>query len=146
MSRTDSLRFRQSGATLVAALIAFMSALPLAGARWALTPILLVPLAAGIWAWRAGTDVDAAELRVRALFGTTVIAWDRVAELAPDPRGHVAALLTDGHMIRLTGVRAKDLPAVVAVADGRLDTDRTGDGSVAVDDAVDQRPPGDEPA
>ena len=144
MSRTDTLRFRQSGATLVAVLIAFMSALPLAGARWALTPILLIPLAVGVWAWRAGTDVDTDGLRVRALFGSTHIPWQRVAELAADPRGRASALLADGHTIRLTGVRAKDLPAVVAVASGRLTTD--GDASIPVDDAVDQRLAGDEPA
>lgn len=121
MSRTDVLRFRQSGATLVAALIALVGALPLAGSRWSLLPILLVPLAAGGWAWRAGTDVDATGLRVRALLATTTVAWDRVAELAADPRGRVSALLTDGNMIRLTGVRAADLPKVVAASGSALD-------------------------
>lgn len=120
MSRTDSLRFRRSGATLVAALIGFVGALPLAGSRWVLTPILLVPLAVGVWAWRAGTDVGPAGLRVRALLGTTFIAWSRVAELAADPRGRAAALLTDGSMIGLTGVRATDLPTVIAAAGGSL--------------------------
>lgn len=164
MSRTDSLRFRQSGATLVAALIAFVSALPLAGSRWALTPLLLLPVGFGVWAWRAGTDVDAAGLRVRALLGTTAIAWDRVAGLTADPRGRASALLTDGHEIRLTGVSAADLPAVVAAAGGHIDTpdpaspepaitdadtvpgSSDGAGSVPVDDAVDQRLPRDEPA
>ena len=81
------LRVRKSGALLVAALIAFVGAVPLAGARWALAPILLIPLAWLVWAWRAGTDVYPDGLRVRALFGTTTVPWPRVTELAPGPRG-----------------------------------------------------------
>lgn len=120
MSRPDVLRFRQSGATLVAALIAFVGAIPLAGSSWALAPVLLVPLVAGVWAWRAGTDVDHAGLRVRALFGSTTVAWSRIAELAADPRGRVSALLTDGHVVRLTGVPATALPQLVAAGGQQL--------------------------
>jgi hypothetical protein len=113
VTASRSLRFRQNGAILVAVMIAFVGTIPLAGASWALAPVILVPLAAGAWAWRSGTDVDEAGFRVRALFGNRSIAWSRVVELASDPRGRVSALLTDGHMIRLTAVRSADLPAVV---------------------------------
>jgi hypothetical protein len=108
------LRVRKSGALLVAAVIAFVGAIPLAGTRWALTPILLIPVAVLLWAWRAGTDVYPDELRVRALFGTTRVPWARVAELAPDSRGQVAALLDNGNVIRLTGVTKDNLPSVLA--------------------------------
>jgi hypothetical protein len=107
------LRVRKSGALLVAALIAFVGTVPFAGVRWVLAPILLIPLAVLIWAWRAGTDVDTESLRVRALLGTTVITWDRVAELAPGPTGQVSALLTDGTVIPLTGVTVGNLPVVL---------------------------------
>ena len=107
------LRVRKSGALLVAALIALVGTVPLAGVRWSLTPILLIPLAVLVWAWRAGTDVDTESLRVRALFGKTVVPWSRVAELAPDPRGQVAALLTDGMVVPLTGVTQGNLQAVL---------------------------------
>jgi hypothetical protein len=116
-----ALRFRRSGALVIAALIAFVGTVPLAGARWALAPILLIPLLAMIWAWRAGTDVYPDALRVRALFGSTTIPWSRVAELAPDPRGRVSALLDNGNVIRLTGVTAADLPAVVEVSEQKID-------------------------
>jgi hypothetical protein len=115
------LRMRRSGALVVAALIAFIGAVPLAGARWALTPILLLPLLAMIWAWRAGTDVYPDELRVRALFGTTTVPWSRVTELAPDPQGRVSALLDNGNIIRLTGVTTANLPAVIAVSEQKID-------------------------
>jgi len=122
VSRKPALRVRKSGALLVAALIAFVGTMPLAGARWALTPILLIPFGIGVWAWRAGTDVFPDRLRVRALFGTTEIPWSRVAEMAPDARGRVSALLDNGNVIRLTGVTTANLPAVLAAGGQQIST------------------------
>ena len=133
------LRVRRSGALLVAALIAFVGTVPLAGTRWALAPILLIPLAVLVWAWRAGTDVYPDALRVRALFGTTTVPWSRVAELAPDRNGRVSALLDNGNVIRLTGVTTTNLPAVIAA--GSQDV-----ASIPVDNPVDEGHPGDEPS
>jgi hypothetical protein len=115
------LRIRRSGALLVAALIAFVGTVPLAGTSWALAPILLIPLLGIIWAWRAGTDVYPDALRVRALFGSTTVPWSRVTELAPDPQGRVSALLDNGNVIRLTGVTSVNLPAVVAVGEQKIE-------------------------
>jgi hypothetical protein len=112
--RKPLLRVRKTGALLVAAVIAFVSAMPLAGARWELTPILLVPAAIFVWAWRSGTDVYADELRVKALVGSTGVPWQRITELAPDPRGRVSALLENGNVIRLTAVTQDNLPRVLA--------------------------------
>jgi hypothetical protein len=52
----------------------------------------------------------------------------------------VSALLTDGKVIRLTGVTTANLPAVIAAGGQEMDA-----GSVAVDDPVDERLPGGEP-
>jgi hypothetical protein len=112
--RKPLLRVRKTGALLVAAVIAFVSAVPLAGAKWELTPILLIPLAIFVWAWRSGTDVYPEELRVKALVGSTRVPWPRIAELAPDPRGRISALLDNGNVIRLTGVTRGNLPRVLA--------------------------------
>jgi hypothetical protein len=136
VSRKPVMRVRKSGALIVAALIALVGTIPFAGARWQLAPILLIPLAILIWAWRAGTDVTPEGLRVRALFGSTRIPWSRISELAPDDRRQVSALLTDGKVIKLTGVTTANLAAVIAVS-GQ---------SVSVDDPVDQGLPGGEPA
>jgi hypothetical protein len=121
---------------LVAALIAFVGTVPVAGVRWSLTPILLIPLLAGVWAWRAGTDVYPDALRVRALFGSTTVPWERITELAPDRQGRVSALLDNGNVIRLTGVTKANLPAVIAAGEQKL--------SIPVDDPVDQGLSGDE--
>jgi hypothetical protein len=122
VSRKPKLRVRRSGALVVAALIALVGTIPVAGARWSLAPILLIPLAVLVWALRAGTDVDADSLRVRALFGSTSVPWARVAELAPDQRGQVSALLTDGTVVPLTGVTAGNLPAVLQAGGQQVST------------------------
>lgn len=140
MSRKPALRVRKSGALVVAALIAFVGTAPFAGASWQLAPIMLIPLFILFWTLRAGTDVSPDGLRVRALFGSTRIPWSRVDQLGPDARGRVSALLTDGKVIRLTGVTTANLPAVIAAGGQELDA-----GSVVVDDPVDERLPGGEP-
>lgn len=114
MRQKPVLRVRKTGALLVAAVIAFVGAVPIAGARWELAPLLLIPAAAFVWAWRAGTDVYPDELRVKALIGSTRVPWPRVTELAPDRSGQIAALLDNGNMIRLTGVTPHNLPRVLA--------------------------------
>ncbi|MEU7170550.1 MULTISPECIES: PH domain-containing protein [Micromonospora] len=120
MSRADTVRFRHNQAILVAAIVAFIGALPLASARWWLLWVLLVPLAVAVWAWRAGTDADARELRLRALVGQRRVPWNRVAELAGDARGRAVARLDDGEVVVLPAVRATDLPQLVAVTGQEL--------------------------
>jgi hypothetical protein len=114
VSRSSHLRFRQPGAIFVAAALATVGALPLAGQSWYLAPIILVPLLLAVWAWRSGTDVGRDALRVRALAGQRVVPWSHVASLAPDAKGRVSALLVDGNVLRLPGVNARDLPVIVA--------------------------------
>lgn len=114
MSRSDTVRFRYNQAILVAAVIAAIGALPLASARWYLLPVLLVPLAVALWAWRAGTDADTRELRLRALAGQRRIGWEHVVELATDPRGRAVARLDDGQQVVLPAVRGADLPRLVS--------------------------------
>ncbi|MEU8387217.1 PH domain-containing protein [Micromonospora sp. NPDC048842] len=114
MSKPDTVRFRYNQAILVAAIIAFVGALPLANARDYLLPVLLVPLAVAVWAWRAGTDADARELRIRALVGQRRIDWDQVLELTTDQRGRAVARLDDGRQVTLPAVRGTDLPRLVA--------------------------------
>ncbi|WDZ87339.1 PH domain-containing protein [Micromonospora cathayae] len=115
MSRPDTIRFRHSQAIVAAAIVAFIGALPVANARWYLAPVLLVPLAILVWSWRAGTDVDRREVRVRALLGQRRLPWERIVSLAVDPRGRAVARLDDGGQVLLPAVRGTDLPQLVAV-------------------------------
>ncbi|MEV4755363.1 PH domain-containing protein [Micromonospora sp. NPDC049559] len=115
MRRTDTVRFRYPQAIWAAGVIAVIGSLPVAGASWFLAPVLLVPLAVTIWAWRAGTDADPEELRLRALLGQRRVPWRQVVELATDARGRAVALLADGRTTTLPAVRGTDLPRLIAV-------------------------------
>jgi hypothetical protein len=110
------LRVRKTGALLVAAVIAFVGTVPLAGAAKGLAWVLVIPAAVIVWAYRAGTDVYPDELRVKALFGRTRVPWSSIQEMAPDARGHISALLDSGNAIKLTGITRDNLPRVLAAA------------------------------
>ncbi|HEX5542424.1 MAG TPA: PH domain-containing protein [Micromonospora sp.] len=116
MSRAETVRFRYSQAIWIAAVIAFIGALPLVGAGWYFTPVLLVPLAVWAWGWRAGTDADPSGLRVRALLGERRIDWSEIVELAPDERNRVVVLLRSGQVTRLPAVRTNDLPKLISAS------------------------------
>jgi hypothetical protein len=133
VSRTDTLRFRHSGALLAAALLGLVCMLPVvfgpdlyaqpAGGstvRWQLTPLLLVPILLAAWAWRTGTDADRDGIRVRALLGQRAIRWPHIRELAADGRGRAVALLTDGRTVALPAVNRADLPRLVAASGQQL--------------------------
>ncbi len=122
-SRPSHLRFRQPGAIVVAAGLATIGALPLAGQSWYLAPIVLVPLLITVWAWRSGTDIGRDALRVRALAGARQVPWTQIDSLVPDPRGRVSALLTDGNLLPLPGVHARDLPVIVAATGHNIEQD-----------------------
>lgn len=118
--RAGRVRFRHNAALAVAAVVALVGGIPLAAAAPWLAPILLVPLAVAVWAWRAGTDADADGLRVTALFGGRRLPWTRIAQLVPADRGRVAAVLTDGTVVPLTAVTPADLPRLVAASGQEL--------------------------
>ena len=111
--------FRQPPALAIAGLLTALGALPLlVGSLF----FIVVPLGAAlfaIWAWRAGTDVSPAGLRIRALLGSHDIAWSRVDALVPAQR-KVVATLTDGGHVTLTAVRPEDLPTLVKASGSSL--------------------------
>ena len=120
MRGPDTVRFRHHQAILVAAIIAFIGAIPLAGAAAYLAPILVIPLAVAAWAWRAGTDADHRGVRVRALIGHRDVSWSAIAELGSDPDGRVLARRHDGTVLPLTAVTRDDLPRLIAASGQEL--------------------------
>jgi hypothetical protein len=113
--------FRQPPALAIAGLLATLGAMPLlVGSLF----FIVVPLGAAlfaVWAWRAGTDVSPAGLRIRALLGSHDIAWSRVDALVPAQR-KVIATLTDGGQVTLTAVRPEDLPKLVEAGGSKIST------------------------
>jgi hypothetical protein len=122
VSSPDTVRFRHHQAILVAAIIAFIGAIPLAGAAAYLAPILVIPLAVAVWTWRAGTDADHGGVRVRALIGHRDVPWSAIAELGADPAGRVLARRHDGTVLPLTAVTRDDLPRLIAASGEELKT------------------------
>jgi hypothetical protein len=118
-------RFRLNAAAAVAAAIAIIGAIPLAATSWYLAPIVVIPIAVAVWAWRCGTDADAHGLVVRALVGTRRVPWTAIEALAPDDRGRVYARLTGGSALRLTGVTAADLLRLLAVTGAQMSATQT---------------------
>jgi hypothetical protein len=103
-------KFRYNAAIIVACVVAFFGAVPLATSARVLLPILAIPLLLGFWAWRAGTDATADGLRVRALFGSRRIPWADVEALVPAGSRRVYAVLTGERRVRLPAVGAADIP------------------------------------
>ena len=81
-------RFRHPAAISVAALIIAFSARPARRtARGSGGSCCSCPLAVMVWAWRAGTDADAAGCGYARCWATAVVPWPQVAELAADGPG-----------------------------------------------------------
>ncbi len=116
------MKFRYNAAIVVAAGVAFISGLPLATSAWYVAPVLLVPLAVGVWGWRAGTDATVDGVRVRALFGSRYLPWPAIDSVAVGERNRVFAHTVNGSAVRLTAVTRGDLPRLVRASGERLDT------------------------
>jgi hypothetical protein len=114
------VRFRYNAAISVAAVVAFVGAVPLAASRWYLVPLLLVPLAVAVWGWRAGTDANANGVRARALFGSRFLPWSRIDSLEVGEPNRVYARTTADSAVRLPAVAAADLPRLVAASGEQL--------------------------
>jgi Bacterial PH domain len=123
---TNAVQFRRSSAITVAAIIVAIAGLSLL--TWAppyLLIVLVIPLAVALWSWRAGTDVDADGVTVRAALGRRRIPWSDVTGLVTDGRGQVSAHLTSGRAITLPAVTAADVPRLVAASGQELRSDVT---------------------
>jgi hypothetical protein len=117
----NRVSFRQHSGLAIAGLVAFFGAVPFASSRWYLVPVLLVPLAVAVWAWRSGTDADADGLTVRALLGRRRLPWDRVEAFVPQGR-RVTAVLNGGTTLRLPAVTPSDVPSLLYAGGRKLKT------------------------
>lgn len=82
------------------------------------TALLIIPIAVAAYIGRTATIVDAAGIRVRALFGSRQLRWDELRGLSVSGRS-VYAVCADG-AVRLPCVRVGDLARVARASSGRL--------------------------
>lgn len=112
------VRFRHNVAVPVTGLVAIIAVIPLAGARWYLLPLLLIPILVTVWGWRSGVDVDRDGLTVRALVGTRRLAWSRVTGFTT--RGRRVYALLDDQAMALPAVTTADLGTLITAGDRKL--------------------------
>jgi hypothetical protein len=82
------------------------------------TALLVIPVVAAVFIARTATFVDASGIRVRAAFGSRLMAWDEIRGLSVNGR-NVYAVLPDGS-VRLPCVHVADLAALSRAAGGHL--------------------------
>jgi hypothetical protein len=110
-------RFRYSSAITVAGVIGAIAGISVATWQPYLLVLLVIPLSVSLWSWRAGTDVDADGLTVRAAIGQRRLPWSSVAAIVPEG-GRVVAILNSGGRVVLTAVNPAQLPLLLEMAGG----------------------------
>jgi hypothetical protein len=88
--------------------------------RTGLQVLYLGPLALAVWLVRTRTVVGPDTLVAHRVWGSRRIAWSDLAGLRIDQQSRVSAVLRAGDEVALPTVRAGDLPALVALSQGRL--------------------------
>ena len=130
---TPTTKFRYNVSIAIAGLLAFVGAVPLATSGfggdsqpWYAYPLLLIliiPIGAIVWGWRAGTDADATGVRVRPLgLRSHPIAWTDIVGIVPQGR-KVFAALADDRAIPLPAVARADIPGLVAASGQKIVAD-----------------------
>jgi hypothetical protein len=114
------LRLRTNRTALLAVLFLVFGVTPLAFVRSWLLVLYLAPALAVLWIYRVGTDIDSDGVTVRALFGVRRVGWDEVRGLSMNGARKVRLVLSDGQLLRMPLVRARDLPAIAVVSGGRV--------------------------
>jgi hypothetical protein len=80
----------------------------------------LGPLALAVWLVRTRTVVGPETMVAYRVWGSRSIAWSDIAGLRIDDRSRVSAVLRAGDEVGLPTVRARDLPVLAALSQGRL--------------------------
>jgi hypothetical protein len=79
-----------------------------------------VPLALAVWVLRVGVDVGDQGITVRSLVGARSVPWTELAGIRVGNRGDLWLVTTADTQVRLPVLRARDLPRLAALSDGRI--------------------------
>jgi hypothetical protein len=109
----EKVRFRYNIGIAILGIVMFCGGVALAVSRWYLAWVELIPIAMTVWGIRAGTDVDADGLRLRALVGSRHLDWAQVEGFVPQGR-RVVAVLAGDRSVLLPAVAPDDLPRLLA--------------------------------
>jgi hypothetical protein len=120
MTDSATVTFRLPLTALIGVFGLIVGMTPVAFGAPGLQVLYLVPLALAAWLVRTRTVVGPETLVAYRMGGSSQISWPNLAGLRIDDRSRVWAVLRDGNEIRLPMVRARDLPMLAAISEGRL--------------------------
>ncbi|MGH3782418.1 MAG: PH domain-containing protein [Pseudonocardiaceae bacterium] len=120
MTEFATVTFRLPLTTLIGVFGLIVCMTPVAFGVPGLQVFYLGPLALAVWLVRTRTVVGPETLVAYRVWGSRRIAWSDLAGLRIDDQSRVSAVLPAGDEVRLPTVRAGDLPALVALSQGRL--------------------------
>ena len=113
-------RLRMSRTALLPVVILLVCVVPAAAASPWMTVLFLIPLALAAWVLRVGVAVDADGITVRSLVAQRRVAWTELAGIRVADRGDLWLVTTAATEVRLPVLRARDLPRLAALSDGRI--------------------------
>ena len=117
-------RLRMSRTALLPVGLLFLAMLPVAAAApWA-PVIFVVPLVLAAWVVRVGVDVGDEGITVRSLLAQRTVGWPELAGIRVAERGALWLVTTHGTEVRVPVLRARDLPRLAELSDGRVSIDR----------------------
>ena len=108
-----TVRIRHGLPARAAAITWLVTTAAVAGARWWLLPVFVLPAVAIAYTFRAGVDADAGGLTVRAMLGQRRVAWPEVDALFVR-RGRSYVRLASGRELALPAVGPSDLPRLAS--------------------------------
>lgn len=111
-----AVRFAPERTTLAVVLVAAMGALPLGLSSVWFAPLLLLPILAAVWIFRARVVADARGLVVCNGLRVRRLSWPDVSGFQVRPRRPVQLLPNVGSPLRLTALSKRDLPKLLAVS------------------------------
>lgn len=120
MTDQPALRVRTTRIALLGVLGLFVCVTPVAFATTWLLILYVVPLAIGFWVVRAGADIDAEGITVRAIFGQRHYTWSQVRGVTVDRRGALLLAVDGDRLVRVPVARSRDLEAISEASGGRI--------------------------
>ncbi|MGY2081262.1 PH domain-containing protein [Modestobacter sp. SYSU DS0657] len=113
-------RMRMSRTALLPVGLLAVGVLPLAAATPWLLLLLVVPLVLAAWVLRVGVDVGPEGMTVRSLVGRRLVTWAELAGVRVAEDRALWLVTAGGSQVRLPVLRARDLPRLAALTDGRI--------------------------
>ncbi|HEX4103328.1 MAG: PH domain-containing protein [Pseudonocardiaceae bacterium] len=120
MTESATVTFRVPLTALIGVFGLLVCMTPVAFGVPGLQVMYLGPLALAVWLVRTRTVVGPETMVAYRVRGSRSIAWSDIAGLRIDDRSRVSAVLRAGDEVGLPTVRARDLPVLAALSQGRL--------------------------